>query len=54
MIQQGQEEPAAIPTVNIDGADVPFTGGETLYEICSRQKKDVPTLCYDPRLDPFG
>ena len=54
MIQQGQEEPAAIPTVNIDGANVPFTEGETLYEICSRQKKDVPTLCYDPRLDPFG
>ena len=54
MIQQGQEEPAPIPTVNIDGANVPFTEGETLYEICSRQKKDVPTLCYDPRLDPFG
>jgi len=54
MIQQGQEEPASSPTVNIDGADVPFTEGETLYEICSRQQKDVPTLCYDARLDPFG
>ncbi|MEE2712578.1 MAG: 2Fe-2S iron-sulfur cluster-binding protein [Planctomycetota bacterium] len=54
MIQRGQEEPAADPTVNIDGSDVPFTDGETLYEVCSRQQKDVPTLCYDPRLDPFG
>ena len=54
MIQQGQEEPASRPTVSIDGADIPFTEGETLYEICSRQQKDVPTLCYDARLDPFG
>ncbi len=54
MIQQGQEDPPTSPTVNIDGANVPFTEGETLYEICSRQQKDVPTLCYDARLDPFG
>ena len=54
MIKQSQEEPTAIPSVNIDGAEVPFTEGETLYEICSRLRKDVPTLCYDSRLDPFG
>jgi predicted molibdopterin-dependent oxidoreductase YjgC len=54
MIQRGEEGTAANATVNINGTDVPFADGETLYEICSRHQKDVPTLCYDPRLDPFG
>ena len=41
-------------TINIDGVDVPFTAGETIYEISSRIEKEVPTLCYDPRLESFG
>ena len=28
--------------------------GETIYEIARGQQKDVPTLCYDERLEPFG
>lgn len=38
----------------LDGERVPFTRGETVYEVAERNAKDIPTLCYDKRLDPFG
>jgi len=38
----------------LDGEEVSFTENETLYEIAERQRKNIPTLCYDPRLEPFG
>ena len=41
-------------TISLDGEPVTFTPGETIYEVSRRHQKDVPTLCYDPRLDPFG
>ncbi|MAG57086.1 MAG: hypothetical protein CMJ83_12405 [Planctomycetes bacterium] len=41
-------------TINLDGSDVAFADGETLYEIAERHRKEVPTLCYDPRLEAFG
>jgi NADH dehydrogenase/NADH:ubiquinone oxidoreductase subunit G len=41
-------------TVTLDGEPVAFTAGETIYEIAQRQGTFVPTLCYDPRLKPFG
>ena len=40
--------------LTLDGEDVAFSVGETLYEIAARHRKEVPTLCYDPRLEPFG
>ena len=40
--------------LSIDGEDVAFSAGETRYEIAARHRKEVPTLCYDPRLEPFG
>jgi len=42
------------PTITMDGVEVAFTPGETIYEIADRSEKIVPTLCYDPRLEPFG
>src|SRR5258706_9947114 len=45
---------AATATLTLDGQPVDFTPGETLYEIAARQGVFVPTLCYDPRLKPFG
>jgi predicted molibdopterin-dependent oxidoreductase YjgC len=42
------------PKITIDGVEVPFTQGQTLYEIAEGIEKEVPTLCYDPRLEPFG
>ena len=41
-------------TMTLDGEKVEFTRGETIFEVAERHKKDIPTLCYDPRLDPFG
>lgn len=38
----------------LDGQEVTFTEGETLYEVAERHRKEVPTLCFDPRLEPFG
>jgi NADH dehydrogenase/NADH:ubiquinone oxidoreductase subunit G len=42
------------PTITLDGRLVAFSPGETIYEIAQRQRTFVPTLCYDPRLKPFG
>jgi NADH dehydrogenase/NADH:ubiquinone oxidoreductase subunit G len=45
---------SASATITLDGQQVAFTPGETIYEIAQRQGTFVPTLCYDPRLKPFG
>jgi predicted molibdopterin-dependent oxidoreductase YjgC len=42
------------PTLLLDGEEVPFTPGETVYEVAERHGRDIPTLCWDPRLEPFG
>lgn len=51
------------PRMFLNGDEVSFTPGETIYEVARRhataddagsQACDVPTLCYDPRLEPFG
>ncbi len=41
-------------TILLDGNEVTFTPGETIYEIAQRQETFIPTLCYDPRLKSFG
>ena len=41
-------------TLTLDGEEVSFAPGETLYEVAQRHRRDIPTLCYDPRLEPFG
>ena len=40
--------------ITLDGAKVPVRRGETIYEVAERHQKGIPTLCYDPRLEPFG
>jgi formate dehydrogenase alpha subunit len=40
--------------LTLDGVELEFREGETLYEVARRAQRDVPTLCYDPRLEPFG
>ncbi len=44
----------ASQTLTLDGKRVAFDPGETIYEVATRVGKDIPTLCYDRRLDPFG
>lgn len=43
-----------VQTFTLDGESVSFCPGETIYEVAMRHRKDVPTLCYDDRLDAFG
>lgn len=38
----------------LDGKRVGFEQGETILEVAERNGKEIPTLCYDPRLEPFG
>jgi len=40
--------------LTLNGKSVCFTEGETLLEIASRHETEIPTLCYDPRLEPAG
>ncbi len=40
--------------LTIDGKEVAFSEGETLLEVAQRHHKEIPTLCYDTRLEPFG
>jgi predicted molibdopterin-dependent oxidoreductase YjgC len=42
------------PHLIMDGEDVPFQPGETLFEVAKRNGREVPTLCYDARLESFG
>ena len=40
--------------ITLDGERVPVTRGETIYEVSERHRRSIPTLCYDPRLEPLG
>lgn len=42
------------PTLVLDGETVEFSPGETLYQVGARHDREIPTLCYDDRLEPFG
>ena len=49
-----EAKPAATATMTLDGVEMNFTEGETIYEVAQRADIEVPTLCYDPRLEAFG
>ena len=40
-------------TFSLDGQEVTAHEGETILEVARRQGKHIPTLCHDPRLEPF-
>ncbi len=40
--------------MTLDDKEVNFTEGETIYKVAQRHRKDIPTLCYDSRLESFG
>jgi predicted molibdopterin-dependent oxidoreductase YjgC len=42
------------PTLFLDGEEVSFRPGETIFEVSERHQREIPTLCYDDRLEPFG
>jgi NADH-quinone oxidoreductase subunit G len=41
-------------SITLDGEKVAVRRGETIYEVSERHRKEIPSLCYDPRLEPFG
>jgi formate dehydrogenase major subunit len=41
-------------SVLLDGHDVSARDGETILEVARRERVYVPTLCWDPRLAPYG
>ena len=41
-------------TLTLDGVEVEFADGESLYQVAKHHRKDIPTLCYDERLEAFG
>ncbi len=40
--------------VNIDGVDMELPRGISVLEAARSAGRDIPTLCYDPRLEPYG
>ncbi len=40
--------------ITLDGERAGVRRGETIYEVSERHRKSIPTLCYDPRLEPLG
>ena len=54
MIASAHGSKGAKFTLTLDGEEVEFAAGETLFEVAERHQKEVPTLCYDARLEPFG
>jgi formate dehydrogenase alpha subunit len=45
---------AKVLTMTLDSEPVEFHEGETIFEVSERHKREVPTLCYDERLEAFG
>ncbi len=41
-------------TLTVDGRSVPARPGSTVLEVCREAGIEIPTLCHDPRLEPFG
>ncbi|TLM80405.1 MAG: 2Fe-2S iron-sulfur cluster binding domain-containing protein [Actinobacteria bacterium] len=46
--------PAGAITLTVDGREVSARAGMTVLEVCREEGIDIPTLCHDPRLEPYG
>ncbi len=40
--------------INIDGKEIEAPKGSVLLDVARENGFDIPTLCHDPRLEPFG
>jgi [NiFe] hydrogenase diaphorase moiety small subunit len=43
-----------LPTFRLDGADVPFTPGQTVLQAALAAGRHIPHLCYHPEFRPHG
>ena len=41
-------------TVTLNGQEVQARPGQTILEVAQAAGVDIPTLCHDPRLEPYG
>ena len=41
-------------TVRIDGREITAENSQTILQVARANKIHIPTLCYDPRLPPYG
>lgn len=41
-------------TVTLNGRDIEFIEGDTVLSVAQRHGHNIPTLCYEPRLNPAG
>ena len=41
-------------TFNLDGEDMQVDAGTSLLDACRSKGAQVPTLCHEDRLEPFG
>jgi predicted molibdopterin-dependent oxidoreductase YjgC len=48
------EADIAMITLTVDGRAVAARAGSTVLETCREAGIEIPTLCHDPRLEPFG
>ncbi|MBM3824691.1 MAG: 4Fe-4S dicluster domain-containing protein [Verrucomicrobia bacterium] len=47
--------PSSVRSIlSLDGQEIQFHDGETIYQVARRARREVPTLCYDERLEAFG
>jgi len=44
----------ALPTFKLDGAEVPFTPGQTVLQAALAAGRHIPHLCYHPEFRPHG
>lgn len=49
-----RETKRRLVTLTIDGREVKASDRATILDVARREGIFIPTLCYDPRLAPFG
>lgn len=40
--------------IEIDGRELEASAGQTVLQVCREHGIEIPTLCHDPRIEPYG
>lgn len=54
MAPEQTEQQTQMITLTVDGREIEARDGQTVLEICRSNDIHIPTLCHDPRLEPYG
>jgi predicted molibdopterin-dependent oxidoreductase YjgC len=49
-----EEAKPGVVTLEIDGCSLEADEGQTVLEVCRNARIHIPTICHDPRLEPYG